>query len=365
MEDVQLTEEQKKIALENVGQMNLSLLTKLVFKDESLDGRSDKGKALKAFLASQGKEIKTTKYEKLPDFELTEENKEFIQESVRNKNSRPIELARIVTQNPKLPPNSKEFRAVYDYIKLIDANQTDISDEQVEKKEYKPPQNVTGMAAKINAYVPTSDPKKPLFNPNNLKPAEDKRCKTLMGHLKSERFIYQASSYDKKIDRTLFESEFIRFTYDKEDLPPTEVGQFISLCAEIVNESQTNRILSIFQSEVEAGLKSSDEETRRYSVSLAENLNAWRAKAEASKKQQNQLLDKLTESRSKRLDGKMNENSSVLTFLDMWIKEESRAELIELGKREKQEDKDEVKRIKDFDDVISLLAGQTEEEASL
>ena len=184
-----------------------------------------------------------------------------------------------------------------------------------------------------------------------------------MGYMKSPRFGLQASSYDKKIDRTLFESEFVRFTYDKEDLTPEEVGQYISLASEIVDEARTRRILAQLQNDVELGLASTDPETRKYSQGLSENINAWRQKVEQSKKYQSQLLDKLTESRSERLKGKLNQNASVLNLIDLWINEESRNQLISLAQKEKQEDKDEVVRLSDYEEFISLVAGQSKEEA--
>lgn len=360
---IELTEEQKKIVLDQYDKMSLPFLTKLIFKDESLDGRSNQGKAIKKFLSEQSKEIRTSKYEKMPSIELTEENKAFLKDSIENKNSRPIELARIIFKNDKLSQNSKEFRAVYEYVKSIDPNQAPMADEPVDNREYKPPMNVQAIAGRVNEYVQTGDSQKKIYDPNNLKPAEEKRCKILMSYMKSIRFTYQASSYDKKIDRILFESEFVRFTYDKEDLTKEEITQYVSLCAEIVNEARTERILSHLQNDVEMGLASSDPETRKYSQGLSENVNAWRQKVEASKKAQAQLLDKLTESRAQRLEGKMNQNASVLSLLDLWINEENRKQLIDLGKREKEEDKEEVKRIKSFDDVVAICAGQTEEEA--
>jgi hypothetical protein len=362
MSKIELTDEQKKLILDNFDKMNLLNLTRFIFKDQNLDGRSLQGKEVKEFLSEQNKTVKTTKYEKMPLPELTEENKRFIEHAVAAQNSKPIEMARIIYNNPKMAANTLEFRAVYEYVRSIDPNQANLADEPVDSREYKPPQNIQGIAGRVNQYVTTGS-SKGIYNPNDLKPSEEKRCKILMSYMKSPRFVYQASSYERKIDRTLFESEFVRFTYDKEDLTPEEVTQYVSLCSEIVNEAQANRILSHFQNEVEAGFCSDDDAKKKYSVSLSENLNAWRNKCEASKKQQNALLDKLTESRSTRLAGKLNQNASVLNLIDLWIQQESRDKMLFLANKEKEEDRDEVNRLDDYEAVISLIAGQTKEEA--
>lgn len=362
MNDIQLTEDQKKLILDNFDKMNLLNLTRMIFKNDDLDGRCNEGKAVREFLSVQGKQIKTTKYEKIPLQELTDEQKKFIEKSVAAQNSRPIEIARILYNDPRLAANTVQFRTVYEYVKKVDPNQANLADEPVDTKEYKPPQNIQGIAGRVNQYVSTGETKG-TYNPNDLKPSERKKCQKLMGYMDSPRFIYQASSYEKKIDRTLFESEFIRFTYDKEDLTPEEVTQYVSLCAEIVDEAQSNRILSHFQTEVEAGFSSGDDEKKKYSVSLSENLSAWRNKCEASKKQQNALLSKLTESRAERIEGRLNQNASVSNLVDLWINEESRNKLISLALKEKAEDKDEVNRLSDYESFISLIAGQSKDEA--
>ena len=361
--EIELSEDQVKFILENFEKMSLLNLTREAFKDETLDGRTAEGKAVKKLLADQGKEVKTSKYEKMPRLELTEEQKEFIKKSVEEGNSRPIELARIVYNNEKILPNSKEFRTIYEFVKSIDPNQAPLAEEQVEKSEYKSPSTVVAIAGRVNDYVHTGDSRKQVYDIMNLKPSDEKKCKKLMSYMKTPRFVLQASSYDKKIDRVLFESEFVRFTYNKEDVTEEEVTQYISLCAAIVDEARTNRILTHLQNDVELGLLSSDPETRKYSQSLSENINAWRQKIDLNRKTQSDLLEKLTESRAQRLEGKISENASVLPLIELWQNEEKRNQLIDLAKLEKQEDKDEVKRLADYDSVIALIAGQTEEEA--
>ena len=89
---MELSEEQKKKILDNCEKMNLLNLTRIIFNDETLDGRSNEGRLVKEFLANQNKVVKTTKHEKMPLAELTEENKKFIQQAVAAQNSRPIEI---------------------------------------------------------------------------------------------------------------------------------------------------------------------------------------------------------------------------------------------------------------------------------
>ena len=51
-------------------------LTRQVFKDDTLDGRTKEGRAVRAYLVESNLEYNTTKKEKREDIEFTEEQKE-------------------------------------------------------------------------------------------------------------------------------------------------------------------------------------------------------------------------------------------------------------------------------------------------
>ena len=57
---------------------DLNLITKKFFNNEDLDGRSKQGIAIRAFLAANNINYKTSKYQKVGDLPLTEKQKEFI-----------------------------------------------------------------------------------------------------------------------------------------------------------------------------------------------------------------------------------------------------------------------------------------------
>ena len=62
---INLTQKQKDLILESFKtDPNIINITKIVFDDESLDGRSKEGRAVTKFLAKNGLKAKTTKREK-------------------------------------------------------------------------------------------------------------------------------------------------------------------------------------------------------------------------------------------------------------------------------------------------------------
>ena len=65
---IELTEEQKEEILKNFKKdPNIINITKIVFNDEKLDGRSKEGRTVTKFLAENGLKTKTTKHEKVED----------------------------------------------------------------------------------------------------------------------------------------------------------------------------------------------------------------------------------------------------------------------------------------------------------
>ena len=55
------------------------------------------------------------------------------------------------------------------------------------------------------------------------------------------RFNHQINNYETQNDRDLFESSFIRYTYDKPDLTQEEVDQYIVLSSEVVISANIQR----------------------------------------------------------------------------------------------------------------------------
>lgn len=359
----ELTLEQKNEVLANYQYMPLLELTKQVFKNNGITQISVEFKSVKKFIASIGsvpskpdkKEVKKEK------FELTDEQKRVIEEMIA-KNDTCLNAAKIILNQEKVNTLSKEYRVIYAYWKDKNPDQNDLSDEPVDTKEYCPPNQLIQVISRVNTYVNGSNGKI-IYDPNaKLKPSQDKKVRALWSYLKNIRFIYQASIYEKKIDRILFESEFIRHTHDKDDLSQEHVSQYIAYAAEVVEEARTNRIWLLLEKQIEDGLRSDDDIKRSRSEGLAENINAWRQKIDASKKRQEALLDELSESRAEQIKGKENRTPNILNILDAWQAPDTRKQLIELGKKEKREDAEEANKISSLDDLTALFAGISKDE---
>lgn len=365
--NIQLTEDQKSLASKLVSEgLPIGDITKMVFANESLDGRSLEGKAIKGFLVDrgQGDSIKTTKFERTSgDFNLTKEQKEIIDvnlDQVQNT----MEMAKLVFQvggSDKIEPLSKEFKAVFNYMKSAGSG-SNSNDEPVDEITYKPPVAIQHVIGRANTYVTRKNSQKgKAYDWNQLTKDDRKNLESLVGYMNIQRFVYQASQYTKKIDRILFESNFIRYAHDKPDLTEEEVDQYISLCEEVVLTTSASRRKIRLEQEVDNAI---DSENRTVvSMSIVEAIKDLKKEIEDSKKRQEKLINILSGTRKDRIKGKENRNASILNLVEAWQKQEKRHELIELGEKEHEKDKKEVERLSDMDAVIALIAGLTKDEA--
>lgn len=348
------------------GITNIQELTRKAFKDESLDGRTNQGKAVKIYLASRGQAIKTTKKETVGDMQLTEHHKEFIR--TNSHDMKPLEMTKVLFPDREITTLlGAEGRAVFKYAQTVRRETVDFWDEPAETKEYRPPRAIQSTIGLVNRYVANQmDPTKVTYDLHDLRPYELKCLRALQGYLATIRFRYQASSYEKKADRTLFESSFIRMTHDKADLSAADVDMYVAAAAEMVNVTREERKILRLEEQLDQILGGEGEEKQRLSQAFVELLNQTRTKWDASKSRYKGFVDSLESTRAKRDEHRTKRNESVLNLLEAWIKDDqTRNDIIAFGEKEKAEDREEVKRLTQFDGVIALIAGQTHTEAEM
>ncbi len=368
---IDLTDAQKAIALDHCKTMLLGPLTAKVFPGQKPDGRTTYGKSVRAFLAGVGQDVETTKTEVgAGALELTEAQKQMIGELIkagRVKSS--VEMAKLVFPGVTIKNLSREQRAVFAYMREFYPDSFNVTEEPA-SGQYEPPQRLQELIGIVNGYVMTFDVNRKTYNPGALKPSDDRNMKALMAYMRVYRFKYQASTYEKQVDRELFISTFIRWAHDKSDLTEMEVDQMISAASETVNIAQMDREIQVikqYHESIMAGemLDASTGKVKRFTEADIEMINGVRTKHDQAKGRLKTLMEGLEEVRSKRLKERENRNTSIWNLFEAWMNDpEYRADIIALGQREKDEDAREVKKIKDMDALIALITGQSEEEGA-
>jgi len=356
-DDIILTEEQKSKILE-VWKANpkappfLKDISKVVFGKE-VDGRSKEGKAIKEFLAEQSLMPKSSEYIPKEEITLTENQKEFIINNASTMNA--LEMSKTLFNNKRLSNLNKETKTVNDFLKTVDKKVLygDV-DEVPEEVTYRPPKTFERMLFKINKYIHEGIDKEKITS------RQKKEVNAIIGYLNTYRYTHQINTYTTQSDRELFESSFIRYTFDKADLTQEEVDQYIVLSTEVVISSSIQATIVKLQGLLDEATDNPD--NVKISMSLVEAINTARTEYNQCVSRQQKLLNDLKEKRSDRIKNQIKENASILNLVQLWKDEESRIKLINLANLRKQVLKDEIERLTTMDEVKCRILGISPEE---
>src|ERR1035437_10130672 len=197
---VDLTDAQKSTAIANI-KLRLGELTAKVFPGQAADGRTIYGKSVQAFLAGVEKKALTTADPKGAD-DLTAEQKAMVDSLMKDgrvKSS--VEMAKLIYPGVTIKNLSREQRATFAYMRERFPDSFSVNEEPVAAAQYEPPDRLQGLIALVNTYVMTGDPNRKMYNPATLKVSDERNLKALMGYMRTYTLKYQASTYDKEVDR--------------------------------------------------------------------------------------------------------------------------------------------------------------------
>jgi hypothetical protein len=354
-ENITLTKDQKSDIIQEWNSRpdnppSLLELINIAFPDKKVDGRSKEGKAVKAFLAEQSIKARAAQDYKHKEIELDKDQKEFIDNNYKMMTF--VEISRVIFANEKITNLNKEAKVVETYIKEIDPSHDSAEEINVTHDEYKPPSTFSLALTKINKYIFDK------WDKDKLVAKEKKNIESLLGYMNTYRFIHQINSYTAPTTRELFESSFVRYTCDKNDLTQEEVDQYIVLSSEVV-------IASNIQHRVEHLNRLLDDaanEDRRIAMSLVESINTAQNEYHQSVNRQQKLLESLKEKRSDRLKNQLKENASILNLVEMWKSEESRTKMIRLANLRKEAVAEEIENLSTMDEIKARIMGISEDE---
>jgi len=354
-------------------------LTRELFGDEELDGRSKEGRAIKKFISLfKLGAIKTTASVAKPAIQFSDEQKEFILSQFNN-NVLPLNIARTLFKNQGITPLHGEYRAVSKFlngeqdaarrkkraaagpIEIVDNDKKSQSEfehheympdiKPVEKatEPYRPPKALVQTVYRINEYLNLG------WKLEELRAIQVKQVEALQGYLNIYRFQHQINSYYSVDDRKFFEDTFIRYTYDKSDLTQEELDQFITLANEGVIASNVLRRVELLRLTLDEMNASS--EGRKISMGLNEAIGNAQKEYHESIQRQRKLYDSLTTSRTDRLKSRINDNASVLHLVQAWKQEENRKKMILLAEKQKASLDDEIEKMSTMDEIKSMIRG--------
>jgi hypothetical protein len=355
---IELTESQQQSVLaawdkEPDAPPSLLQLIRIAYPDQPhLDGRSKEGKTVKAFLITRDINPLASHQYQPKKTSLTKEHEEFINNNFGMMSS--VEMARVLFKNNELTNLSAESRAVDEYVKTLNPAAAFQPNSEIPEEDYKPPKTMPAAINKINHYVLDG------IDKSKLTPRNKKDINSLIGYLHTYRFLHQINTYENQTVRELFESSFVRYTWDKNDLTQEEVDQYIVLSGEVVIASNIQRRVERLQQHLDESAE--DTEGRRIAMSLVESISTAQTEYNQCVNRQQKLLESLKEKRSDRLKKQIQDNASILNLVEMWKDEESRKKMIQLAEMRKEIVKEEIKNLGTMEEMKARVMGISEDE---
>lgn len=328
---------------------DLVKLARMAYQDPSIEEDSEEIQDMSRFILRQRREKSV--------YNFTLEEIDYI---VNNgETMSPIELCRHLL--PAWAEKGTLVIASQTASELVKAHGLELQDgakPQFRSDKYSPPSTLSKVLAKINAADINAK-----LHINDLKADSRKRAyvTSLYRNMHSARFIAVAASHKTEVHRDLFETEFVRHTYDKPDLTAEECNSYISLCNEYVISIMLTNQLHELNDKLSMAV-GDDEETRKYNKNISDSRAAIAKEYDSCCSRMKQLQESLHGKRKDRLALENQANESLAKWVDLVVSEEGRERLKRLSMARNLELQNEIARINSFSDMIAQFAGVSAEE---
>jgi hypothetical protein len=344
MADISLTDEQKEqIRILYRENPDLTFIVQKLYTNDKLDARSREGRVIRNFLVDAGLKYRTQKTVETDEIDFNDQQKDFIINNASQMTS--FNIARVLFPNENIiSPLSKEVRAVIKFLRKNDPSKITKSESGI-GVTYSSPKNIMEAVSKINQSTYLNI----VFN--KLKGQEKKNVEAYLRFINSPRFIQIINSYKDLEDRSLFESEFTRFTWDKPDLTSDEITLYINVCQDLVNNKRllahVEKLNQMFESTSEGEL----------TIRLAESMKAKASEYDQVQKRIESIIKKLNGDRSERLKKIQSNTANILALVEAFQQEEERKRMLVLAKAQREKVKLEADRLESVDELKARILG--------
>ena len=348
---MELNKDQKEFLRINSHDMpDLIDLTKKCFGDESLDGRSKEGRAVRKFLVENSIKFKTTSRIPAEVINLTKEQGEFILQQAEEGLSS-LEIAKIVFPSRNVKPLSSEQRVVLEKIREVNPDILPSQDSGA-LNSYISPKSPSRIIKKIN------DATGLVLNEQKLNRQKQICVDRLKINLSNSRFLKIINNFLNEEDRVLFEHEFVRLTWDKPDLTADELNLYLNVCKEVINleviSAHLNKLNSMFDDA---------DEQQEMSIRLAEIIKTKSSEYHQCETRIENLTKKLQGDRGERMKKMQKENASFLSIVQLFQEQEERETMIRIAEMQKESIKQEAERLEGMAEWKARVLGISQEDA--
>lgn len=320
---MKLTDEQKEFIKNNFNNIpDLIELTRRVFNDDSLDGRTKEGRAVRDFLAKHKINYKTTQKEKRENIEFHQEQKEFMVQYAKE-GMTAYEISKILFPEVNVTNLSKEVTEVAKFIEDVDFKLMHPS-ENAMNSQYFPPKSISRIIKKVNEYCQQD------LEENKLDRTTLDYLESSIKFLSAPRFVQVINTYSSNEDRRLFEAEYIRSVWDKPDLTSDELNLYINVCMDYIHLKNISRAIDKLNRMFEEC-----EDQQDMTVRLAELLKTKSEEYNQCEKRQETLIARLNGDRKERIKNKHKDNASILSLVRVFQNEADRKRMVDMAEKQK------------------------------
>ena len=348
---MKLTDKQKTLIQEKYQDFpDLIEVTRMVFEDDSLDGRTKEGRAVREFLVDNSIDYTTTKKEKKDDIEFSEEQGEFILQYAKEGMSA-YEISKILFPDVNVTNLSKEVIELAEHIKNIDPALLAPSENAL-NNTYFPPKAISRVIKKVNDYCAINLEEKALNR------EEIDNIESAIRFLAAPRFVQVMNTYSAMDDRNLFEAEFIRSVWDKPDLTSDELNLYINVCMDYIHLKNISKAIDKLNRMFEEC-----EDQRDMTVRLAELLKTKSEEYNQCEKRQETLIARLNGDRKERVKNRHKDNASIISLVRVFQNETDRKRMVKMAEKQKLLIKEEVDSLERMDVWKARVLGISKDEA--
>lgn len=342
---MKLNEEQKEIILNEYPEHpDLLYLTQKAFGDDTLKGSSKEGRAVRTFLIQEDLDYKTTKRHKKKAIKLNAEQKEFI-ETYMKEGMSTFQMAELVFPDKEVKKLGLEQRAVLAHVQSINADYVPKNENGI-LTDYHPPKSISRIIAKINSATKLELDSEKLSRQFLI-------CAEKLGkNLANSRFVTIVNGYTSIEDKSLFEEEFIRMTWDKPDLTADEINLYMNCCMEVIKLSQVGKQINKLND-----LFDNADNTEDMTIRLSEIIKTKSTEYNQCAGRIESLITTLQGKRSDRMKNKQKENASILALVAAFQDEEERSNMLKIAEMQRQAIKQEAERLESMDEMKARLLG--------
>ena len=353
--DIKLTDEQKKLILALFEtNPNLNSITQIVFENNNIDGRSKEGRAISSFLKSEGKTYGTTRAKSVVSVELTPEQKQILMSDRITKDTIALEAARIVFGDDTIKPLSTQHRVVMDFLKKFRPEIVD-DDETPADGNWHPPKSMVTCLRRVNKWCNVSLGDKP----DNLSARHRQCLEKLLIYLQTYKLEQTINCFSSLTDRLLFESEFIRATWNKPDLTSDELNLYMMICSNHIRAKHIQKRVDNLDAILsEQALDPNNEPSMR----LTELIKATNEELNGCEKRIETVTSKLNGDRSERLKKNKAENANFLFLVEEFQQKESRDRMVLMAEMMNQLVEEEADRLETMNEMKARIFGIKKDE---